>query len=54
MAIITRIRNGKKYLYEETYIGIKDGKRKYKSKCLGRIDENGELIASKKKIGTKH
>lgn len=49
MAIITRIRNGVKYLYEETYVGIKDGKRKYKSKCLGRVDENGELIASKKK-----
>ena len=49
MAIITRKINGIKYLYEETYVGIKDGKRKYKSKCLGRVDENGELIASKKK-----
>ena len=48
MAIITRIVNGKKYLYEETYIGIKDGKQKYKSKCLGHLDEDGNLIPSKK------
>ena len=49
MAIITRIRNGVKYLCEQTYIGIKDGKRKYKETVLGKLDENGNLIPSKKK-----
>ena len=48
MAIITRKRNGVKYVYEEIYLGIKDGKRKYKSRCLGHLDESGELILSKK------
>ena len=45
MAIITRIRNGVKYLYESIYIG----NGKHKETCLGRLDENGELIPSKKK-----
>lgn len=53
MAIITRIRNGVKYLYERKYIGFKDGKRKYKEIVLGRLDENGNLIPSKKKIVTR-
>lgn len=53
MAIIKEIKNGATYLFEVTYVGIKDGKRKYKKKSLGRVDENGELIASKKKIGAK-
>ena len=48
MAIVTRIRNGRKYLYEETYIGIIDGKQKYKSRCLGRIDDDGKIELSRK------
>ena len=53
MAIIARIINGKKYLYEETYVSIKDGKQKYKSKCLGHLDEAGNFIPSKKMRGKK-
>ena len=49
MAIIKEIKNGATYLFEVTYVGIKNGKRKYKKKSLGRVDENGELVASKKK-----
>ena len=48
MAIITKNVKGKKYLIEVTYVGFKNGKRKYKSKSLGRINENGELIPSRK------
>ena len=48
MAIITKNVKGKKYLVEITYIEYKNGKRKYKSKSLGRINENGELIPSRK------
>ena len=53
MAIITKEVKGHKYLYEVTY-HRENGKVKTKWKSLGRIDENGELIASKKKIGAKH
>jgi len=42
MAIITKIINGTKYLYEKTF---KDGKQKWK--VLGHLDENGNFIASK-------
>ncbi|MBR2209045.1 MAG: hypothetical protein IJ859_09600 [Synergistaceae bacterium] len=46
--IVTKNINGRKYLYEIT--SYRDnGKVKKKSKCLGRLDENGELTASKKK-----
>ena len=48
MAIITKNVNGRKYLIEVIYTGYKNGKRKYKSKSLGRIDEKGELIPSRK------
>ena len=48
MTITTKNVAGKKYLVEITYIGYKNGKRKYKSKSLGRINENGELIPSRK------
>ena len=48
MAIIKRKRGNVIYLYEVTYVGIKDGKQQYKEKCLGHLDENGDLIPSKK------
>jgi len=53
MAIITRNISGKKYIYEEIYAGIKDGKRQYKSKVIGHVDEAGNFIPSKKMKGKK-
>ena len=47
MAIITKEVNGHKYLVE--VISYREnGKVKTKWKSLGRVDENGDVIASKK------
>lgn len=52
MAIITKIVNGKKYLYEvKAY--RKNGKVKHEWKSLGHYDENGNFIPSKKMRGKK-
>jgi len=48
MAIIHRIRNGVTYICEKKYLYIRDGKRRYKEKCLGKLDKNGIFISSKK------
>jgi len=45
MAIIQRKRNDTIYVCEKKYIGIKDGKRKYKEKCLGKLDKNGNFVS---------
>ena len=50
MAIINRKRGNVTYVYEITYTGIEDGVRKYKAKCLGHLDESGNLIPSKKSL----
>ena len=48
MAIIKRKRRNVYYLYEQAYVGTKNGKNVYKEKCLGHFDEAGNLIPSKK------
>ena len=48
MAIIKRKRGNVIYVYEQNYKGFENGKRKYKEKCLGHLDEDGNLIPSKK------
>lgn len=48
MSIIKRKRGNVIYIYEQKYIGIKDGKRQYKETCLGHLDEAGNLIPSEK------
>lgn len=47
MSIIKRKRENVIYLYEKTYIGIENGKKKWEEKVLGHYDENGKFIASK-------
>lgn len=48
MAIIKRKRGNVIYLYEKIYAGFENGRRKYKEICLGHLDEDGNLIPSKK------
>ena len=48
MAIIKRKRGNVYYLYDKVYAGTKNGKDVYKEKCLGHLDEAGNLIPSKK------
>ena len=47
--IIKRKINNSTYLIEVTTVYLGNGKHKTIQKSLGRVDENGELIASKKK-----
>ena len=53
MSIIKRKRGNVIYLIEQKYVGFKDGKRQYKEKVLGHLDEAGNLIPSKKMRGKK-
>ena len=53
MAIIKAKRGNVIYIYEVNYVGIKDGKRQYKKKSLGHLDEAGNFIPSKKMRGKK-
>ena len=50
MAIIHRKVGETTYVYEAIYKSIENGKQKYKWKCIGKLDENGNLIPSRKKI----
>lgn len=49
MAIIKRKKGNATHVYEVIYEGIENGKRKYKWKLKYKLDENGNLIPSKKK-----
>ena len=53
MAIIKRKRGNVIYIYEQTYAGIKDGRRQLKEKVIGHLDETGNFIPSKKMRGKK-
>jgi len=49
MAIIKRKRGNTIYIFEATYKCVENGKQKYSWKLLGKLDENGNLIPTKKK-----
>ena len=49
MAIIRKKIKNTTYVYEAIYSGIENEKRKYKWILKGKLDENGELIPSKKR-----
>ena len=49
MAIIKRKKGNATHVYEVIYEGIENGKRKYKWKLKYKLDENGNLIPSKRK-----
>ena len=49
MAMIHRKVGETTYVYEAIYESIENGKQKYKWKCIGKLDEKGNLIPSKKK-----
>lgn len=53
MVIITRKRGNVIYVYEKEYVKVKDGKRQYKEKVIGHLDETGNFIPSRKMRGKK-
>ena len=53
MAIIKRKRGNVIYVYEKEYVKVKDGKRQYKEKVIGHLDETGNFIPSRKMRGKK-
>ena len=46
--IIKRIINNTTYVYEESSYRDRNGKPRTKQRCLGKLNENGELISKKK------
>lgn len=50
MSIIRRKRGNVIYVCEVIYVGIKEGKQKLKEKIIGKLDENGNVIPSKKRL----
>ena len=48
--IITRTINNTTYVYEQTSYRNKDGKPRTKQRCLGKLDADGVLISSKRKL----
>ena len=50
MSIINKKIGNATYAYEAIYAGVEKGKRKYKWKLIGKLDENGNIIPSKKRL----
>ena len=48
--IIKRKINNTTYVYEQTSYRDENGKPRNKQKCLGRLDDDGTLITSKRKL----
>ncbi|MBQ3447025.1 MAG: hypothetical protein IJG37_05215 [Synergistaceae bacterium] len=51
--IIKRKINNAIYVYEVTSYRNKEGKPRNKQRCLGRLDDDGVLISSKRKLPAK-